>query len=87
MKWLVTLTAVAAVLAAPAVAHADVVTDWNRAMIAGLEASRLPPTTYPRPIVGALSSRSISRRSLARWYGAFGELASSAPLPGGAFRG
>jgi opacity protein-like surface antigen len=57
MKKLMLLAVVAAALVGPALARADVVTDWNRTMIAGLEASHLPP--QPSSRVGAIVQASV----------------------------
>jgi hypothetical protein len=46
-----------ATLVTPGVSRADAVTDWNRTMIAGLEAAKLPPPTSAR--VGAIVQASV----------------------------
>jgi hypothetical protein len=58
MKWTVAVAVIAlSVLAAPGVAQADTVTDWNRTMIAGLEAAKLPPPPSAR--IGAIVQASV----------------------------
>jgi hypothetical protein len=57
MKKLTPVAVVVAALFGSAVARADVVTDWNRTMIAGLEASKLPPPPSQR--VGAIVQASV----------------------------
>jgi hypothetical protein len=57
MKKLTLLAVVVAALFGSAVARADVVTDWNRAMIAGLEASKSPPPPSQR--IGAIVQASV----------------------------
>src|SRR5919199_1627862 len=57
MKKLVLFAVVAAALVGPAVARADVVTDWNRTMIAGLEAAKVSP--QPSSRIGAIVQASI----------------------------
>jgi len=57
MKKLTLLAVVVAALFGSAVARADVVTDWNRTMIAGLEASKSPPPPSQR--IGAIVQASV----------------------------
>src|ERR687885_1416670 len=57
MKKLVLLAVVAAALVGPAVARADVVTDWNRTMIAGLDAAKVSP--QPSSRIGAIVQASV----------------------------
>jgi hypothetical protein len=57
MKKLTVFAVVVAALFGPAVAHADVVTDWNRTMVTGLEASKLPP--QPSNRIGAIVQASV----------------------------
>lgn len=57
MKKLIFLAVIVAALSASAVARADVVTDWNRTMIAGLEASKVPPPPANR--IGAIVQASV----------------------------
>lgn len=57
MKKLVLIVVVVAGFAAPAVAQADVVTDWNRTMVTGLEAARLGP--QPSSRIGAIVQTSV----------------------------
>jgi hypothetical protein len=56
MRLAVALVALAAAVA-PGVAQADTVTDWNRTLIAGLEASHLPPPPAAR--VSAIVQTSV----------------------------
>jgi PAP2 superfamily len=51
------LLVAAVALGAPGVAKADTVTDWNRTMIAGLEAAKLPPPPSAR--IGAIVQASV----------------------------
>jgi len=55
-RWVIAV-AVAAALGAPGVAKADTVTDWNRTMLAGLEAAHLPPPPSAR--IGAIVQASV----------------------------
>jgi PAP2 superfamily len=58
MKSTVAVAVIAlSVLATPGVAQADTVTDWNRTMIAGLEAAKLPPPPSAR--IGAIVQASV----------------------------
>jgi len=57
MKKLVLLVVVVAVLVAPAVANADVVTAWNRTMVTGLEAAHVGP--QPSSRIGAIVETSV----------------------------
>jgi hypothetical protein len=57
MKKLTLLAVVVTALFGSAVARADVVTDWNRTMIAGLEASKSPPPPSQR--IGAIVQASV----------------------------
>lgn len=57
MKKLMLVAVVVAALSGSAVARADVVTDWNRTMIAGLEASKAPPPPANR--IGAIVQASV----------------------------
>lgn len=57
MKKFVLVAVVVAALSGSAVARADVVTDWNRTMIAGLEASKAPPPPANR--IGAIVQASV----------------------------
>ena len=57
MKKLTLIVVVAAALFGSATARADVVTDWNRTMITGLEASKLPPPPSQR--IGAIVQTSV----------------------------
>jgi hypothetical protein len=57
MKKLTLVVVVAAALFGSAVARADVVTDWNRTMIVGLEASKPPPPPSQR--IGAIVQASV----------------------------
>ncbi|HEY2370916.1 MAG TPA: vanadium-dependent haloperoxidase [Gaiellaceae bacterium] len=57
MKQLAVIALLTAALTAPGVAKADTVTDWNRAMVAGLEASHLAP--QPSARVGAIVQASV----------------------------
>ena len=57
MKKLVTLVVLVAGLVTPALAKADVVTSWNRTMVAGLEAAHVGP--QPSSRVGAIVATSV----------------------------
>jgi hypothetical protein len=58
MKWkLAAALLLLGTLAAPAVAQADTVTDWNRAMVAGLEAAHVGPQASSR--IGAIVQASV----------------------------
>jgi hypothetical protein len=57
MKKLVLVAVVVAALSGSAVARADVVTDWNRAMIAGFEAAKTTPPPGNR--IGAIVQASV----------------------------
>ncbi|MFL5929448.1 MAG: vanadium-dependent haloperoxidase [Gaiellaceae bacterium] len=57
MKKLVSLVLVIAGLVGPAVAKADVVTDWNRTMVTGLEAAHVGP--QPSSRIGAIVETSV----------------------------
>jgi hypothetical protein len=57
MKKLVLVAVVVAALSGSAVARADVVTDWNRTMISGLEASKTAPPPANR--IGAIVQASV----------------------------
>jgi membrane-associated phospholipid phosphatase len=57
MKKLVSLVVVVAGLAAPGLAKADVVTAWNRTMVAGLEAAHVGP--QPSSRIGAIVETSV----------------------------
>ncbi len=57
MKKVILVTVVVAALSGSAVARADVVTDWNRTMIAGLEASKAAPPPANR--IGAIVQASV----------------------------
>ena len=57
MKKLTLVAVVVAALFGSAGARADVVTDWNRTMITGLEASKLPPPPSQR--IGAIVQASV----------------------------
>jgi hypothetical protein len=57
MKRFMLVAVVMAALSGSAVAHADVVTDWNRTMIAGLEASKATPPPANR--IGAIVQASV----------------------------
>lgn len=57
MKKLVSLVVVVAGLVAPALAKADVVTDWNRTMVTGLEAAHVGP--QPSSRIGAIVETSV----------------------------
>ena len=54
--FVITLAAAVA-LGAPGLAKADTVTDWNRTLIAGLEAAKLPPPPSMR--IGAIVQSSV----------------------------
>jgi membrane-associated phospholipid phosphatase len=57
MKKLMLLAVLAAALYGPAVARADVVTDWNRTMVTGLEAAHVGPQASSR--IGAIVQASV----------------------------
>jgi len=57
MKKLAFVAVVVAALIGSAVARADVVTEWNKTMVAGLEASKLPPPPANR--IGAIVQASV----------------------------
>ena len=57
MRKLVALVAATVALGTPTVAHADTVTDWNRTMIAGLEAAKVSP--QPSSRIGAIVQASV----------------------------
>jgi hypothetical protein len=57
MKTFLVLVALSTALAAPGVARADTVTDWNQTMIASLEAAHLPPPPSAR--IGAIVQASV----------------------------
>ena len=57
MKKLVSLAVVVAGLVTPALAKADVVTDWNRTMVTGLEAAHVGP--QPSSRIGAIVATSV----------------------------
>jgi len=57
MKKLFSVVLVIAVLMGPAVAKADVITDWNRTMVTGLEAAHLGP--QPSSRIGAVVATSV----------------------------
>jgi hypothetical protein len=58
MKWKVAAALLLlGTLAAPAVAHADTVTDWNRTMVAGLESAHVGPQASSR--IGAIVQASV----------------------------
>ena len=57
MKKVMLLAVVAAALYGPAVARADVVTDWNRTMVGGLEAAHVGPQASSR--IGAIVQASV----------------------------
>ena len=57
MKKLALVAVVVAALSGSAVARADVVTDWNRTMIAGFEAAKTPPPPGNR--IGAIVQASV----------------------------
>src|SRR6476469_3657759 len=57
MKRLTLIVVALAALFGSTTARADVVTDWNRTMITGLEASKLPPPPSMR--VGAIVQTSV----------------------------
>ena len=57
MKKLVLVAVVVAALSGSAVARADVVTDWNRTMIAGFEGAKTPPPPGNR--IGAIVQASV----------------------------
>ncbi len=57
MKTLMVLAVLAVILAVPGVAKADVVTDWNRTMVSGLEAAQVGP--QPSSRIGAIVQASV----------------------------
>jgi hypothetical protein len=57
MKKLAVVAVIAAACAAPGLARADTVTDWNRAMVAGLEAAHVGP--QPSSRIGAIVQGSV----------------------------
>ena len=57
MKTLLSLVLLVVGLVAPGVAKADVVTDWNRTMVAGLEAAHIGP--QPSSRIGAIVQTSV----------------------------
>jgi PAP2 superfamily len=79
MKKLMLVAVVVAALSGSAVARADVVTDWNRAMIAGLEASKAPPPLANR--IGAIVQASVfdSLNGVERRYTPFHVEPAAAP--------
>ena len=72
MKWKIPVALIAvATLAAPAVAQADTVTDWNRTMVAALEAGHVGP--QPSSRIGAIVQASVfdAVNGIERRYTAF----------------
>jgi hypothetical protein len=57
MKKLVLFAVVVTALVGPTIARADVVTDWNRTMIAGLDAAKVSP--QPSSRIGAIVQASV----------------------------
>jgi PAP2 superfamily protein len=57
MKKVMLLAVLAATLYGPAVARADVATDWNRTMVAGLEAAKVGPQASSR--IGAIVQAAV----------------------------
>ena len=57
IKRLTLMLIAAAALTAPAVASADVVTDWNRTMVGALEVDKTPPPPSAR--VGAIVQSAV----------------------------